>query len=594
MQSTILTHFDQHAKIRPGATAFARKIDGVWEETSWRAYREETRMAARALMGLGVEPGGVVAVLGFNRPEWTIGALATISAGGAPAGIYTTNAPSQVAYILSHARCRVAVVENAEQWAKVREVRGELPDLRHVVVMDADGVEEDPMVLPWASFLRAGLDTHESALDARIAEIRPEDLATLIYTSGTTGVPKAVMLSHSNVLETGRRIVDLFGLRAGDMALSYLPQAHIAEQMISIHVAVIVGSAVYYAESLDKLAENLVEVRPTIFFAVPRVWERFENGIRAKLGQATGAKKKLAAWAVDVGRRAFERRQAGRSLGPVLGPQFALADRLVYAKLKQRLGFDRARLCASGAAPVAREILEFFGSLGLDIYEVYGLSESCGPLTWCAPGRIKMGTVGPPFPDVEVRLAEDGEVLARGPNIFLGYLHDKAGSAEALEGGWLHTGDVGTFDADGFLTITGRKKELLITSGGKNVAPAGIEAKLKQIDLVHDAVVFGDGRRFLSALLSLDEEMVEQYAEAHGLARPDGGALHALPEIVAEVGRGVEAVNAQLSRVESVREFRILPRLLSIDEGELTPTLKIRRKEVEANWRELLGEIYGD
>jgi len=547
---------------------------------------------ARALIALGCEPGQRVGVLGFNRPEWAESLLGAMAAGGAAAGIYTTSSPEQVGYVLRHSRARVAVVENADQLAKVDAVRGELPDLAHVVVMEGAGATARPDAMSWRDFMARGGEAFEPELDKRLAALAPDTLASLIYTSGTTGEPKAVMLSHGNLFETVKLSVETFDLKATDCALSYLPLAHVAEQMTTVHTPAYTGGAVYYAEAPEKIADNLREVRPTIFFGVPRVWERLYDGIQAKLRAASPRKRRLAAWAFGVGRRYVACELEGRRRGPGLAAQWAVAQRLVAARVRRAIGFDRLRSASSGAAPIAREVLELFTGLGIPIYEVYGLSETTGPMTWNQPGRTRLGTVGPPLPSVEVRLADDGEVLARGPNVFMGYLDDPQATAEALEDGWLATGDLGVLDEDGYLTITGRKKNILITSGGKNVAPEGIEKALKQIELLSEAVVIGDGRRFVAALLTLNEDAAAAFARAHGIAAD--AELHRDPQVLAAIERGVEEVNRRYSRVESVRKFRVLPRQLALDQDELTPTLKVKRRVVQERWAELIEEMYAE
>lgn len=598
---TLTAHLDHHAKIRPQATACSQKIEGRWIRTTWSAWRTEVRQVARALIGLGLEPGETVGILGFNRPEWTASLLGTMSAGGAAAGIYTTCAADQVGYILNHARCRVAVVENAEQWAKVRSVHadGGLPDLRQVVTMRGAVVETERHVdratglpvLSWEEFLGLGIKTPELELERRIDALDPGQLASLIYTSGTTGRPKGVELSQASMIAVAEICREIFSFSAQDVALSYLPLAHIAEQMITIGLATVVGVEVAYAESIEKLPENLPEVRPTVFFAVPRVWERMYEGIQTRLSEAEGVKRRLAEWALATTRKGAALENRGARPGAALALQRRLADRLVTSKVRAKLGFDRLRIAASGAAPVAGEVLEFFSGLEIPIFEVYGMSEACGPITWNQPGRVRYGTVGPRLPEIEVRLATDGEVEFRGPNLFLGYLGDPQATAEAMNEGWMRTGDLGRFDDDGFLTIIGRKKDIMITSGGKNIAPAPIEAELTKIDLVQDAVLLGDGRKFVAALLSLDDEAARRLMDEHGL--PTDAQPQQAAEVLAAVQAGVEGVNQSLARVETVREFRLLPRPLSVDEGELTPTLKIRRHVINESFRDLIDEIYG-
>ncbi len=588
--TTILARLREHASRHPEATAYAAKSGGEWITASWSRLDEEVRHAGRALISLGLEPGGTVGILGFNRPEWTISCLGAMAAGGVPTGIYLTSAPNQVAYVAAHAESRVLVVEDSEQWRKVSAVRAELPELKHVVMMRGAELPDDPLVIAWEDFLARGREADAAALDERLAAIRPDQLATLIYTSGTTGTPKGVMLSHANLLETARICDGLHHLGADDRTLSYLPLAHIAEQMISIYMAVYSGYEVYYAESVEKLADNLREVRPTIFFGVPRVWERIHATVTANLEAAPTLRRSVAEWAVGIGRRAAARRLAGEPVGSWLAARESLAEKLVLAKVRERLGMDRVQLASSGAAPIRYDVLEFFAALGVVIYEVYGLSETCGPGTWNHAGLARLGTVGPVLPEAELEIADDGEVLFRGPNVFQGYFKSPEATAEALDAdGWFHTGDLGRLDADGFLSITGRKKELIITSGGKNVAPTGIEAALKQLDLVAEAVVIGDGRRFLSALLTLEPEAAARFAAEHGIEGP----LHESERLRAALQEGVDRVNAKLARVESVRKFEVLPRALGIDEGELTPTLKLRRREIEANWKQVIDGMYG-
>ncbi len=584
--TTTLSRLRHHAVERPQATAYARKAGGEWVTTTWAELDAEVSQAARALIALGVPVGGTVGILGFNRPEWTLSYLGAMAAGAVPVGIYQTCAPNQVGYVADHAEMRAIVVENEEQWRKVQAVRGELPVLEHVVMMGGAEVPDDDLALGWREFMARGGEAEEEAFAERLAGLRPDQLATLIYTSGTTGTPKGVMLSHANIFDTARICHGLHGLRGDDRTLSYLPLAHIAEQMISIHLALYSGFSVYYAESIEKLAVNLGETEPTIFFGVPRVWERIHAGVAGKLETAPALRRRLARWALDAGARAAEARFAG---GP--GPAWwqRLADRLVLSRIRSALGMGKIRLAASGAAPIRRDVLDFFAAIGVAIYEVYGLSETCGPGTWNHAGVSKLGTVGPVLPEVELRIAGDGEVLFRGPNIFQGYFKSPEETAEALEDdGWFHTGDLGALDGDGFLSITGRKKELIITSGGKNIAPTGIEAALKRIDLVGEAVVIGDARKFLSALFTLEEEAAGRFAAEHGIE----GSIHDEPRLREELQRSVDEVNATFARVESIREFRVLPRGFSVGEGELTPTLKLRRRQIAEKWAEVIEEIY--
>ncbi len=564
---------------------YVRAPDG-WKETPWRTYVSEVRGAAKAMMALGVEPGGTVTILGFNRPEWTIFDLAAMCAGGAPAGIYTTCPAEDVRHICKNSGARIILVENAAQLEKVESVRADLPELVHTVMMRG-GVGG----MSWSDFLAAGNGVTDEALDARIAALGDDQLATLVYTSGTTGFPKGVMLSHKNLSWTANTALALVDLRPLDCVLSYLPLSHIAEQMFSICIPVSTGGAIYFAESLEKVPDNLKEVQPTLFFGVPRIWEKFHAAIEGKLAVATGGKKALLGWARGVGTLWSAAKNEGREPGTWLTVQHALASKLVFAKLKPAIGLGRARTCVSGAAPISKEVLEFFGSLDVRVHEVYGQSEDSGPTSFNVAGKNRWGTVGPAIPGVEVKIAADGEILVRGPNVFLGYYGDPAATAETMDGDWLLTGDLGAFDADGFLSITGRKKEILITAGGKNIAPIRIESALKNIPLVGEAVAIADRRKFVSAVLTLEPGAAERFAVANGISVAD---LAGSPALKAALDSAIAAVNANLMQVEHVRKFTVLPRALTVEDGELTPSLKVKRRGVNKNWEKEIDAMYAE
>jgi long-chain acyl-CoA synthetase len=550
---------------------------------------QQVRQAGRALIALGVEPETNVAILGFNRPEWSIMILGAMTVNAAGAGIYTTNSPAEVQYIIDHAECRVVLLENEEQWAKVNQVRDELPGLRHVVMMRGTQID-DPLVMSWEEFMAKGEEIDESLIDEHIAAIRPDQKATLIYTSGTTGPPKAVMLSHDTIAFTAREATQLFGIDANDSSLSYLPLSHIAEQVYTVYGGATSGYPVYYAESLEKLLNNLQEVRPTIFFGVPRVWERFYNGIVDRMAETSGPRARIADWAMDIGRRVSDLRNRGEEPSGLLAIQYRAAERLVFSKVKEALGLDRVTTANVSAAPINPDILVFFSGIDLIIHEIYGQSEGCGPTTLNRRGAAKLGSAGLPFPKTQVTLAEDGEVLLKGRNVFIGYFKDPEATAETLIDGWLHSGDLGEFDEDGFLYIVGRKKEIIITSGGKNIAPKNIEAALKTLPLVSEAVIIGDRRKFLSALLTLNPDTAAQFAARHGI---EGQVLHEHPLVHQEIQHGIdEIVNPQFARVENVRKFVILPRNLTVEDGELTPTLKIKRRVVYDHFGDQIESMY--
>jgi long-chain acyl-CoA synthetase len=575
-KDTIPHRLLQQAADRPSTVAYQAKVAGRWQPTTWRTFVDQVRTAARALIALGFPRGGKVAILGFNRPEWVILDHAAMMAGGAAAGIYTTCSAEEVQYIIHHSEALVVLVEDAAQLAKIKAKREQLPLLRTIVMMrGASGAGGD--VLSWDDFMAKGAAVAESAVDARIDAIAQADLATLIYTSGTTGPPKGVMLSHRNLAWTSRTLIALAGSRDVEVSLSYLPLSHIAEQMATIHMPATAGSTVYFAESLDKIADNLKDCRPTVFFGVPRIWEKFHAVLAAKLGEVTGAKRRLVDWARKVCAEVNAHRDRGQAIPRVLDLQYRLAQRLVIGKLKTALGFDRAVNLISGAAPIAADVLSFFASIDLPIREIYGQSEDTGPTSYNLPGRTKIGSVGPPLPGLECKIAGDGEILVRGPNVFLGYYKEPEATAECLIDGWLHSGDLGAFDTDGFLTITGRKKEIIITAGGKNIAPKNIEAALKESPLIGEAVVIGDRRKFLTALVTLDEAVAREKTVA---------------SIEQAIRAQVDKVNEVLARVEQVKKFTILPKPFGIDTGELTPTMKIKRKVVAQMYAREIEAMY--
>lgn len=589
MTDTIPARLFSQAARMPGSPAYHEKVDGQYRAVSWSEYAAEVRRVGRALIAAGLEPGGRTTILGFNRPEWVVLDVATMAAGGAPAGIYTTSSPEEVEYIVGHAEAPVVLVENKVQMDKVLAVRHRLPSLKWIVTMRGAPAVDDPQVVAWDDFLAMGDAVSDADLEARMEALQPDDLATLIYTSGTTGPPKGVMLTHSNLTWTADQAPGVLALSSDDVLVSYLPLSHIAEQMFTIHIPISTGAQVYFAESIDALLENLKEVRPTIFFAVPRVWEKFQAGIAAELGHATGVKAKLAAWAQVVGRKATEVRNRGGSLSAGLAAKMMLAA-VVHKKVKAGIGLDRCRGAVSGAAPIGREVLEFFAGFDLTVLEVYGQSEGSGPTTFNRPGATKFGSVGPAYPGCEVRLAEDGEVLLRGGNVFAGYFKNPGATAETLRDGWLYSGDLGSFDGDGFLTITGRKKDIIITAGGKNIAPKDIEAAIKADLLVSEAVLIGDRRRFLTALVTLNPETAAAFAEDRGITGP----LHEAEAIREQLQATIDGINRRLAKVETVKKFAILPRELSIESGELTGTLKVKRDKVAEHFSAEIDALYSE
>lgn len=586
---TIPSRLREQATTRGNSPAYYVKSGSVWKSSTWAEYAEQVWTAAKAMVALGLEAGDRVCILGFNRPEWTIFDIAAMTAGASPAGIYTTCSSPEVQYIIDHAEAPLVLLEDKGQWEKVKAQRDNLPHLKHVVMMKGTERIDDPLVMSWEEFNAHAEGVPDDEIQKRLDAIEPHGLATMIYTSGTTGPPKGVMLSHENLTWTTDCASDLIELLPEDCSLSYLPLSHIAEQVFSIHAPLSRGMSIYFAESIDKVRENLAEVQPTVLFAVPRIWEKFHAGISGKLLEATGLKKKLVEWAQDVGREVSAHKNSSKPITGALGLKYKLADRLVFSKLKARIGLGRARVCVSGAAPIAPEVLEFFAGFDLVIHEVYGQSEDTGPTSFNAPGATRYGTVGQPMPGVQVKIAQDDEILVKGPNVFLGYFKNPEATAETLQDGWLHSGDLGKLDSQNFLSITGRKKDIIITAGGKNIAPKNIEAALKNLPMISEAVVIGDRRKFLSALVTLDEEYAAQWASERDLS----GDLHTSQDVIDEVQKGVDnEVNPQFARVETIKKFTILHRQLTVDDGELTPTLKVKRKVVHEHFADEIEAMY--
>ena len=564
-------------KVRGSANAYGVRRDDQWVMTNWQDYVNQVKAAARSLIALGVEPGEAVAILGSNTPEWVIFDVAAMAVGATPAGIYPTNAPEECAYVLEHSRSPVILVQDQIQLNKILATRGELPNLRHIVLMpgvtsDVDGV------ISWDEFIGRGASVDMNAVDERLSALGPRDPATLIYTSGTTGPPKAVVLPHEAMVSLIESIHSFIPLDTSDSAVSYLPLSHIAEQIVSIHAPATMGLTVYYEPDIFRLADTLKEVRPTAFFAVPRVWEKFYAGVSEKLGEATGVKASIANRAMSVGRQHTTALNQGDQPSGWLAAQYGIFDKLVYGKAKEAMGLDRCRYMFSSAAPLSPSIADFFAGLGMQLLQLYGESECTGVCAFNEPTKNRVGSVGSAVPGVELAIAEDGEILTRGPNVFLGYLRNPDATAEALsDDGWLRTGDVGHIDDDGFLFITDRKKDIIITAGGENVTPSLIETALQTNPLIATVVVIGDQRPFLTALVSIDPEAAEGMSD---------------DEVQAKVQAAVDEVNASSSRVRQLKKFAILEEPLSIEHGELTPTLKVKRKVVRDHFSDEIEAMY--
>jgi long-chain acyl-CoA synthetase len=562
---------------RGAAGAYAVRTDDGWVSTSWSSYAEEIGAVARALVGLGIEKGTPVAILGTNAPEWVIFDVAAMGIGAMPTGIYPTSSAQECAYVIGHSGSPIVLVQDQIQLAKVLEVWGELPCLRSVVLMRGESSDADG-VLTWGDFIERGTGVDTTVVERRLAGLGPRDGATLIYTSGTTGPPKAVVLAHEALVSNVEAIASFIDAGMSDSAVSYLPLSHIAEQLVTILTPTVSGHTVYYEPDIFRLVDTLKEVRPTIFFAVPRVWEKFYAAVSENLGEASGVKAAIANQALNVGHRHTAALNQGEEPDRWLKLQFGLFDRLVYSKAKTAMGLDRSRFLFSGAAPLAPSIAEYFSGFGMQILNIYGQCENTAGCAYNRPDRNRYGSVGPAFPCAELQIADDGEILMRGPNVFLGYLNNDAATAEVLgDGGWLKTGDIGHIDDDGFLFVTDRKKDIIVTSGGENVTPSLIETALQSYPLIAVVAVIGDGRPYITALVSVNPEATEGMSDE---------------EVRAVVQAAVDEVNSRNARSHQVKRFAILDESLSIEHGELTPTLKVKRRVIREHFADEIDQMY--
>jgi long-chain acyl-CoA synthetase len=586
--------------------ALRYKEGASWRDITWRDYGDSVRKVAKSLHALGFKPGDKMSLLSGNRPEWHIADIGCLSFGGATAPVYATNSPEQVAYIVGHSDSKVACVENTEQLEKILKMRSELPNLTKVVVFEGyDGSADKELVLSWDDFLALANDVDDKIYDDTTGNIKPEDLATFVYTSGTTGPPKAVMLSHANIWWTATHSEQHIpiGEADGARALSYLPLSHIAERMISHLLQIYYGTQTWFGGGVPTLIEDLQECKPTYFFAVPRVWEKFYAGVTSKMAAADpdDRKVKIAKKAIAAGRQVTELEQEAVKRGGKLTDakiplglklQHSVLDKLALSKVRAAFGLEECSLALSAAAPLAAELIWFFHSVGIKVCEGYGQSEDNGPTTWNPPDAILIGSVGSALPGLEVKIAEDGEVLARGGNVMQGYYKNEKATTETVDSdGWLHSGDVGEFNEHGYLKITDRKKDLIITAGGKNIAPQEIENRLKFHGLISQVVVIGDRRPFLSALVTLDEEKAPEFAKEHRI-EGDMAAIAAHERTLKEIQGAVDELNSNLSKVEGVKKFRVLERDFLQEENEITPTLKVKRRTIGDLYADVIEEMY--
>jgi long-chain acyl-CoA synthetase len=594
---TICDLLDHTAAEAGDAPAFSNEAGDSWQTLTWAQTHRQVRELAAGFAALGLAPGERVALMLPNCTEHVLADQAAVHAGGLGVTIYATLAPEQIAFVAGDCDARIAVVDGAGELARWQPVLAQLPGLKTIIVRDAAACPAGEPYLTWDAFAALGKERYAADPDLvgeRVAAITIDDPVALLYTSGTTGNPKGVLLTHRNV---GYELASAQGMGLiPDRArwVSYLPLAHIAERMFSIYLPIHMGTHVHFCPDPTQLVRVVGKVRPNGFFGVPRVWEKIRAGIESLFTlEQDEAKRAAVAKAMDTGRRYVEACQYGHTMPPGLEAEFAAADAAVLAPIRGLLGLGEAEVVSSAAAPLPPEVAAFFSGLGMKILDIYGMTETTGAFTTNTPEAFKLGTVGRPYPGMEVRIAEDGEILVRGPLTTPGYLNRPDLTADLIDAdGWLHTGDIGRLDEDGFLSVVDRKKELIITAGGENIAPAGIESLLVAHPLVGQALAYGDRRKYVVALLTLDGEVAPAWAKTRGIDSGSLAELAADPVVLAEVGAAVSAANERLARVQQVKQWRLLPVEWTAETEELTPTLKLRRRIVHAKYADVLDTLY--
>jgi long-chain acyl-CoA synthetase len=589
---TIVDYFNRNAD-RYGDQPAIHFKDGDWKSLSWTGYRKAVHEAAAGLQDLGVGDGEFVAIMAGNRPEHVIADYAAIHTGATGVTLYSTLAASQIRYIADNCKATVAILEDLEFMKRWEAIRSELPNLRYVVLMSgAENYDTADWVLSWDDLMARGkhrLGNDPDTVKRSAEAITPQTLATLIYTSGTTGTPKGVMISHRNVVWTAECLRRAADIDLGPRMVSYLPLAHIAERLATHYLATYLGGQVWYCPNLAGVLEYIQEARPTLFVGVPRVYEKFHARLNSRFDEAHGVKKKLLDRALAANRKRVLAEQEGKS-GPMLA---GVLDSIVLSKVREGLGMDQVEIAITAAAPINPDLIVFFQTLGIPLFELYGMSETTGPATTNVPGAFRIGSVGKALPGVEVTLAEDDELLMRGGVITDGYYKLDEETRETFDPeGWLHSGDLASIDEDGFVWIIGRKKEIIITAGGKNIAPAKLETALGNHPLISKACMVGDGRKFLSMVIALDHEEAPAWAEANGLEYDDLASFSRLPEVTAEVARAVHEANETVSSAEQVKKWVIVPDEWTPDSGEVTPSLKLKRRVVLDKYAGEIDSMY--
>jgi long-chain acyl-CoA synthetase len=573
---------------------------GIWRAWSWAKTGEAVREIAGGLMSLGLAQGETVSILSNTVIEWVLADLAVLSCGGVSNGIYPTDAGPQVQYLCEDSRTRILFVEDDEQLDKALEVRPQLPTLTKIVVFDMEGLRDldDPGVISLDALRALGRDynaAHDGELMRRVKACKPGDLAILVYTSGTTGKPKGAMHSHKGLVYTVRGYNTLVAQDEHDERMCFLPLCHIAERLGGEYFSLYTGAILNFVENPETIPENVREIAPTVFTAVPRVWEKFYSGVMIGLKEATRLQQAAYAWSIGVGTQIADKVLAGQPVDGALKFKFALARLLALNNVRKMIGIHRSRFLVTGAAPISPELVKWYLALGVPMLEVWGMTESCGAATGVPATRIKPGSIGPAAAYNEVKLdPQTGEILVRGANVFMGYLNQPEKTKETIDAeGWLHTGDVGAVDGDGFFRIVDRMKDIIITAGGKNITPSELENELKFSPYVTDAVVIGDRKPYLTVIVMIDQENVEKYAQDNDVPFSNYASLTHATEVQALIQGVIDGVNTKFARVEQIKKFFLLDTQLSAEDEELTPTMKLKRKLVEKKYAPQIEAMYG-
>lgn len=570
------------------------KVDKQYRGISFTEYRRSVELFALGLASLGIKKDDKVAIISENRPEWVVADMGIVTLAAVDVPIYPTLTPPQIAYILKDAEVKLVIVSNSLQLSKLLKIESDVKTLERIIIINEKTDQGHGKMLTFSQVFARGEEyekSHPAFFREVLGRAKPEDLLTIIYTSGTTGNPKGVMLTHQNLSSNMKAAAEIFPLNDHDTMLSFLPLCHSFERMAGYYTAMACGASVAYAESTETVSDNLLEVRPTVVTTVPRLFERIYTRITKQIDSSSLARRRIFAWAVSVGKQHAHARKTG-SVPPLLRMQHALADRLVFSKLKQRTG-GRIRFFVSGGAALSRELGEFFEGVGIAIIEGYGLTETSPVLAGNRVDDYKFGTVGKPVPGVEIKIAEDGEILAKGPNIMRGYYNDPQATAEVIDKeGWFHTGDVGMFDPQGHLMITDRKKHLFVSSGGKNIAPQPIESLFLQSRYIDQFLLVGDGRMFLTALIVPEFDVLKSYAKSIGISFSGESDLVQREDIRKVYEKEIQSLQKDLPTYERVRRFELLPEQLTLERGEITPTLKVKRKVVEKKYSALIEKMY--